>query len=262
MSEEVLIVAREGAVATLTLNRPRARNALSAPLIEALIAGLRAAAEDPGVRAVVLTGAGGAFCAGADLRTAFAEDPDLLEHLDGKLDQYHAMIRSIVGAPKPVIAAVDGAAVGFGCDLALACDLRVISEEAYFQEKFVNIGLMPDGGGTFWLPRLVGLGRALEMMMLGEPITAARALDFGIANRVVPAAELAGEALRIATRLAKGPPLALAAMKRAAREGLGGGLDAALAAEKAGQISCLRSGDCMEGIAAWMQKREPEFHGR
>ncbi len=262
MSEEVLITARDGAVATLTLNRPKARNALNSGLVEALVAGLRGVAEDPSVRAIVLTGAGGSFCAGADLRTAFAEDPDLLDHLDVKIDQYHAMIQAVVGAPKPVIAAVGGAAVGFGCDLALACDLRVGSEDAYFQEKFVHIGLIPDGGGTFWLPRLVGLGRALEMMMLGEVIPAGRALELGLLSRVVPAAELAGEAQGLAARLAKGAPLALAAVKKAARDALGGALDAALAAEKAAQIRLLRSSDCAEGIAAWMQKREPSFQGK
>lgn len=262
MSEEVLLVTRDGAVATLTMNRPRAKNALNTALLDALGAGLRAAAEDPAVRAVVLTGAGGAFCSGADLKAAFVEDPNVLESIDKKLDVYHSIIRTIDEAPKPVIAAVDGPAVGFGCDLALACDLRVASTEAYFQEKFVKIGLMPDGGGTFWLPRLVGLARAMEIMMLGEPIPAARALEMGICNRVVAPGELAAEALGLARALAKGPPLALAGMKRAARAALGQGLGAALDGEKEGQMRCLRSGDCMEGVAAWMQKREPEFQGR
>jgi enoyl-CoA hydratase/carnithine racemase len=260
--EDVLLVAREGAVATLTLNRPRAKNALDHTLVAALTARLREAAGDPAVRALVLAGAGGAFCSGADLKAALAEGPGAFENLDPVLDNYHVIIRTIAEAPKPVLAAVGGPAVGFGCDLALACDLRIASSEAYFQEKFVKIGLIPDGGGTFWLPRLVGLGRALEIMMLGEPIPAARALELGIVNRVVPPAELAGEALRLARELAKGPPLALAGMKRAAREALAGGLDAALAVEKETQIRCLRSGDCMEGVAAWMQKREPEFQGR
>lgn len=260
--QDVLLVAREGAVATLTMNRPRAKNALDPALIAALGAQLREVAGDPAVRAVVLTGAGGAFCSGADLKAAMSQGPGAFEHIDEALDRYHTVIRTITSAPKPVVAAVDGPAVGFGCDLALACDLRVASSEAYFQEKFVKIGLIPDGGGTFWLPRLVGLGRALEIMMLGEPIPAARALDLGIVNRVVAPGELAGEADRLARGLAKGPPLALAGMKRAAREGLGGGLEAALAAEKEIQLRCLRSGDCMEGIAAWMQKREPEFQGR
>jgi enoyl-CoA hydratase/carnithine racemase len=262
MQEDVLITTRDGAVATLTLNRPRTRNALNTALVQALVTGLRGAAEDPSIRAVVLTGAGGAFCAGADLKAAFVDDPDALAHIDEKIDEYHAMIRTIAGAPKPFIAAVDGAAVGFGCDLALACDLRVASTEAYFQEKFVKIGLMPDGGGTFWLPRLVGLSRALEIMMTGEPVPAARAHELGIVSRVVAPAELGAAARQLAQGLAKGPPLALAEMKRAAREGLSGGLDAALAAEKAGQLRCLRSGDCMEGVAAWMQKREPEFQGK
>lgn len=132
MSEDVLLVEREGPVTVLTLNRPRARNALDRALVQALGRGLAAAAEDPGARAVVLTGAGSAFCSGADLKAAMAEGT--LDQLDGTIDAYHAMIRAIIGAPKPVIAAVDGGAVGFGCDLALACDLRVLSTEAYLQE--------------------------------------------------------------------------------------------------------------------------------
>jgi enoyl-CoA hydratase/carnithine racemase len=172
------------------------------------------------------------------------------------------MIRAIVGAPKPVIAAVDGGAVGFGCDLALACDLRVLSAGAYLQEIFVKIGLMPDGGGTFWLPRLVGIGRALELMLLGERVPAEEARALGLANRVVPAAQLGDEARQLAHRLAKGPPLAFAEIKRAVRAGLGGTIDAALEMEKKGQIRCLTSNDCMEGVMAWMQKREPTFQGR
>jgi enoyl-CoA hydratase/carnithine racemase len=263
MSEDVLLVERDGPVTLLTLNRPRARNALDAALLRALGQGLAAAAEDPGARAVVVTGAGGAFCAGADLKAAMmggGESP--FAQLDATIDLYHAMIRAIVGAPKPVIAAVDGGAVGFGCDLALACDLRVLSIEGYLQEKFVKIGLMPDGGGTFWLPRLVGMGRALEMMMLGEAVPAQEALALGLANRVVPQAALRDEALALAHRLAKGPPLALAQIKRAVRAGLGGTIEEALGREKEGQIRCLRSEDCLEGVAAWMQKREPRFEGK
>ncbi|AKT39062.1 enoyl-CoA hydratase-related protein [Chondromyces crocatus] len=262
MSEDVLIVSRDGAVATLTMNRPRAKNALNKALLEALAAGLRSVAEDPAVRAIVLTGAGGAFCAGADLKAAFSENPNFVDQLDATLDVYHSLIRTIAAAPKPVVAAVDGPAVGFGCDLALACDLRIASNEAYFQEKFVKIGLMPDGGGTFWLPRLVGLARAMEIMMLGEAIPAARALEFGLVNRVVAPSELSASAHVLAQSLASGPPLALAGMKRATREALGGGLESALAAEKQGQLACLRSNDCLEGVAAWMQKRDPEFQGR
>ena len=172
------------------------------------------------------------------------------------------MIRAIVGAPQPVIAAVDGAAVGFGCDLALACDLRVLSKEAYLQEKFVKIGLMPDGGGTFWLPRLIGLARAMELILTGRAVHAGEALALGLCNRVVDAPLARPEAMLLAHELAKGPPLAFAEIKRAVRVGLGGNIDAALDAEKAGQTRCLKSNDCIEGVMAWMQKREPSFQGK
>ncbi len=263
MSDDVLLIDRDGPVTVLTLNRPRARNALDRALLLALSEGIQAAAADPGARAVVLTGAGGAFCAGADLKAAMAGgDGNPFEQLDATLDAYHGVIRGIVSAPKPVVAAVDGGAVGFGCDLALACDLRVLTTEAFLQEKFVKIGLMPDGGGTFWLPRLVGLGRALEMMLLGEPVPAEEARAMGLANRVVPVPLLLAEAKKLAHQLAKGPPLAYAEIKRAVRAGLGGTIDEALALEKKGQTRCLTSSDCLEGVAAWMQKREPSFEGR
>jgi enoyl-CoA hydratase/carnithine racemase len=260
MSEDVLLTQKDGAVTILTMNRPRARNALDRALLVALRDGLTAAGEDPSVRAVVLTGAGGAFCAGADLKAAMTENA--FDNLPETIDIYHAIIRAIVGAPKPVVAAVDGGAVGFGCDLALACDLRVLSTEAYLQEKFVKIGLMPDGGGTFWLPRLVGLGRALEIMLLGEPVPAEDAKAIGLANRVVPVSMLHDETSALAKKLAKGPPLAYAEIKKAVRAGLGGTIDGTLGMEKTGQLRCLTSNDCMEGVAAWMQKREPDFQGK
>ena len=262
MSEPVLIEERDGAVAVLTLNRPRAKNALSFALLNALLEGLTAAAKAPDVRAVVVTGSGGSFCAGADLKSAMAEVQGNFGALDAAVDKYHAIIRAIVGAPKPVIAAVDGPAVGFGCDLALACDLRIASTGAYFQEKFVKIGLMPDGGGTFWLPRLVGLARAMEMMLSGEPVPAPRAMEMGLVNRVVEPAALHDEALGLARSLAKGPPLAFAEIKAAVRAGFGGTIDQALDREKEGQLKCLTSSDCMEGVMAWMEKREPNFSGK
>ncbi|HEU4533454.1 MAG TPA: enoyl-CoA hydratase-related protein, partial [Polyangiaceae bacterium] len=159
-------------------------------------------------------------------------------------------------------AAVEGPAAGFGCDLALACDLRVVSPGASFQEIFTRIGLIPDGGGTFFLPRLIGLGRALELMMLGEALSAQRALELGVANRLAPPDGLLAEATALATRLADGPPLALALIKRAARDSLDGTLDDALARERKGQARCLTSEDAMEGVLAWMQRRPPAFKGR
>lgn len=262
MTEPVLLDERDGAVAVLTLNRPRAKNALNAELINALAEALSRAGKDEQVRAIVLTGSSGAFCSGADLKSAMADVAGNFGALDGALDRYHTIIRAIVGAPKPVIAAVDGAAVGFGCDLALACDLRVASTEAYFQEKFVKIGLMPDGGGTFWLPRLVGIARAMEIMLTGEAVPAARALEMGLINRMVAQSALFDEALLLARSLAKGPPVAFAEIKAAVRQSFGGTVDTALDREKVGQLKCLTSADCMEGVMSWMEKREPKFTGR
>jgi len=264
MSENVLGAERDGPVLTVTLQRPTSRNAIDTPLRRALLAAVEGAAADRAVRAVVLTGAGGAFCAGADLKASSNERPpgaDGFRGLEPVLDEFHSIIRAIVGAPKPVIAMVEGPAVGFGCDLALACDLRFVAPSAYFQEKFVKIGLMPDGGGTFWLPRLVGLGRALEIILTGDPVPAARALELGIANRVVDTPGLRAETLALAQRLAAGPPLAYAEIKRAVRAGLGGTIDDALSLERAGQLRCLASRDCVEGVGAWVERRDPTFVG-
>jgi 2-(1,2-epoxy-1,2-dihydrophenyl)acetyl-CoA isomerase len=261
MSAPTLLADRDGAVAVLTLNRPAAMNALNDELVRGLAAALENAAADAGVRAVVLQGAGGSFCSGADLKEALSQ-LGAGTALETRLAPFQASIRAIATAAKPVIAAVDGAAVGFGADLALACDLRLLSDRAYLQEKFVGIGLMPDGGGTFHLSRLVGLGRALEFLMLGERVEAAHALELGLANRVVSAAELSREAIALAKRLAEGPPLALAAIKRATRAAMSGTLEEALAREASGQAGLLASADLREGIAAWTERRPATFSGR
>lgn len=253
-----LLVERDGAVGILKLNRASTRNALNRELVVALGDALGEVARDREVRAVVLTGSGGSFCSGADLRSAMTESGNV--DMDRRIDEFHALVRAIVGADKPFVAAVDGAAVGFGADLALACDLRVLSTEGYIQEKFVKIGLMPDGGGTFWMPRLVGLGRALEFLLLGTKIDARMAAELGLANRVVEPAALAETALGLAHELAKGPPLAYAEIKRAVREGARS-VEEALASEKAGQLRLLASKDMMEGVLAWAQRREPGFRG-
>jgi 2-(1,2-epoxy-1,2-dihydrophenyl)acetyl-CoA isomerase len=260
MRDDSLLVNATDAVATLTLNRPQTKNALTRELVQALGDELTRLAEDRSVRAIVLTGTGGAFCSGADLKAAMV-DPDSMATTGEALEGYHRVVRAIAATPQPVIAAVDGPAVGFGCDLALACDLRIVSSRAYLQEKFVRIGLMPDGGGSLWLPRMIGLGRALEIMMTGRKIEAHEATALGLANRVVEAELLEGEARKLATQLAKGPPLALAAIKRAARAGLDGGLEDALARERDSQLKLLQSADFMEGVQAWMQKRAPAFKG-
>ena len=253
-------------VARLTLNRPEVRNALTRRTVQELRRAFDKAALDPAVRVLVLSGSGdgerASFCAGADLRTGFSEDPEMLENLEFYLDDFHGLIRSIWNVPKPVVARVDGAAAGFGCDLALACDLRVCSERAYFQESFSRIGLLPDGGGTLSLARLVGLGVAKEMIFLASKIEARRALDLGIATRVVPADGLDQELDAIVKHLADGPPMALARAKRAMHASLGVSIDDVLARERAYQLECLRSQDAIEGVMAWTQKRPPHFQGK
>jgi len=256
----VLLEERHGGVALLRLNRPESLNALDRALVDALGSALEKATGDPAVRAIVLTGEGGAFCSGADLKEALRE-LDAGGALGERLASFQRSIHLIANAAQPVIAAVDGAAVGFGADLALACDIRVLSERAYFEEKFVGIGLMPDGGGTFHLPRLLGFGRALELLLLGERIDAARALALGLTSRVLPPGDLLTESLALGTRLSEGPPLALAAIKRATRQSVDGSLAEALAREAEGQAKLLASADLREGVAAWMGKRKPSFRG-
>jgi len=256
----VLLEERQGAVALLRLNRPETLNALDRELVSGLGDALERITADPAVRAVVLTGEGGAFCSGADLKEAL-RDLDGGVSLGERLALFQRNVRLIASAKQPVIAAVDGAAVGFGADLALACDLRLVSERAYFEEKFVGIGLMPDGGGTFQLPRLIGLGRALELLLLGERLTAGRAVELGLGLRVVPPNELVSQALALAARLAEGPPLALAKIKHATRASLVGNLDDALEREASGQAELLASADLREGILAFKEKRKPRFSG-
>ena len=255
-----VILEREARVLRITLDRPSARNALTRDVVRGVTAAFEEAATDVSVRVVVLAGGGGHFCAGADLRKTFEEDPELLDHLDAYMGEYHALIRSVVRCPKPTLAVLDGAAVGFGADLALACDLRVASARAYLEERFVKIGLMPDGGGTFWLPRLVGTSRAMQMMLLAERLDAARMEALGLVLSVSPHEELAAAAAAVATRLASGPPLAFAAIKRSVYASWGD-LEEALRREREGQLLLLRSKDAMEGIFSFLQKREPTFSG-
>lgn len=258
---DVLLVERAGPVVTLTMNRAASRNALDPELLAALGSALREVSSEVGVRAVVLTGAGDAFCSGADLKGALG-DLEANADLGPRIAQFHALIRAIVEAPQPFIAAVSGPAVGFGADLALACDLRVLSRDAYLQEKFVAIGLMPDGGGSYWLPRLVGLGRALEFLFLGTRIDAPQALELGLANRVVEPGQAVVEAKALAQTLAAGPPLALAAIKSAVRQATSGSIHDALEREQRGQTALLHSQDFREGLAAWSAKRAPNFQGK
>jgi enoyl-CoA hydratase/carnithine racemase len=259
--EDVVLVETVGATRVVTLNRPRARNALTLPMLSLLREALHEASADPSIRCIIVTGAGGHFCAGADLRQAFADDPAFFDRLELYMDAFHAVVQAAVRCEKPTIAAMDGAAVGFGADLAFACDLRIAASSAYAQEKFVDIGLMPDGGGTFWLPHLVGTARALQMILLAEKVDAAELHRLGVVAEVVDSDKLKHAALALAKRIEAGPPLAFTAIKRAVRASLGS-LDDALRREREGQLRLLRSKDAAEGVAAWAQKRTPKFEGK
>ncbi len=251
-------VADHGAVRTITLDRPQSRNGLTLEVCQALAVAI----EGTSARAIVITGANGAFCSGLDLKDAMKRGvrpgPDLAADMR---QAFHGVIRGLVGAPCPTIAAVDGAAAGFGCDIALACDLRVVSERAVFGEIFVKRGLMPDGGGTYLLPRIIGLGRALELMFTGDLVGADDALRIGLANKLVHSGEIAGKVAEMAERLAAGPPLALRKIKDAIYAGLEGTFAAALDREVEGQMALLGSRDFAEGVTAFLQKRDPKFQG-
>jgi 2-(1,2-epoxy-1,2-dihydrophenyl)acetyl-CoA isomerase len=254
----VLAVGRRGPLLELRLNRPERRNALTRQLVLDLGQALEDARSDPEVRVVVLSGSGGAFCAGADLEAIRGVTGGEFE---ARLREFHRIILGITELDQPVLAAVDGPAVGFGADLALACDLRILSDRAYLEESFTKIGLMPDGGGTYFLPQAVG-ARAFELIALGQRLDAASCQALGLANHVVPSSELEAKAGELAQRLASVAPLALAEVKRALRAGRRDALQAALTREAEGQARLLVSADFEEGVSAFLEKRAPRFTGR
>ncbi|MET8984249.1 enoyl-CoA hydratase-related protein [Nonomuraea wenchangensis] len=249
------------AVATITLDRPDAMNSLTTELKGALLDALRRAADDRAIRAVLLTGAGRAFCAGQDLR----EHADNLEAGRGLDDtvrrHYNPVVELLTTMPKPVVAAVNGVAAGAGASLAFACDLRVASEKAKFALAFTGIGLAPDSGASWTLQRLVGLGRAAELMLLGEPLDAARALELGLVTRVVPADDVLKTAYELAARLAQGPTVAYAATKRALAHAATHALPDALALEADLQDECAATRDHREATRAFLAKQRPAFTG-
>ncbi|GAA3233357.1 enoyl-CoA hydratase-related protein [Nonomuraea helvata] len=249
------------AVATITLDRPEAMNSLTAAAKDGLLSALRGAAQDRAVRAVLLTGSGRAFCAGQDLR----EHADNLEAGRGLADtvreHYNPIIELITTMPKPVVAAVNGVAAGAGASLAFACDLRVASEKAKFALAFSGIGLVPDSGASWTLQRLVGRGRAAELLLLGEPLDAARALELGLVTRVVPADDVLKTAQELAVRLAQGPTLAYAATKRALAYAATHSLSDALALEAELQDECAATQDHRNATRAFLAKERPTFRG-
>ena len=264
MAYEQIAVSREGAVEWITLNRPDRLNALTATMSGEIEAAFGAAGGDQQVRCIVLTGEGRGFCAGQDLTEFEAayragDRPDIAEHLR---NSYHRMIPVLVRTPKPVIAAINGVAAGAGLSLALACDLRVASEEARFTQAFVKIGLIPDSGGSYLLPRAVGYPKALELSISGDLIDAKTALEIGLVSRVVPAVSFRDDVSALANKLAAMPTLAIAATKSLLQGSLARTLDEALEEEATAQAAMGQTHDHVEGVNAFAEKREPRFEGR
>jgi 2-(1,2-epoxy-1,2-dihydrophenyl)acetyl-CoA isomerase len=260
---DLVTVERALGVAHLELNRAQALNAWTPELGRELLAALRDAAADPAVRAILITGAGRAFSAGADVKSPReltpSGDPDLSVRLR---EIYNPIVLEVRRAPKPVIAAVQGAAAGLGCSLALSCDLILAGESAYFLLAFVNLGVIPDAGASLFLSERVGVVRAAQLVMLGERLPAVRALEWGLVNAVHADDELRERARELAERLAAGPTVALANMKRVLSSATQAGLEQHLALEAELQQAHATTEDYAEGVRSFKEKRRPVFQGR
>jgi 2-(1,2-epoxy-1,2-dihydrophenyl)acetyl-CoA isomerase len=262
MSYEHLIAEQDGGALRITLNRPETLNAWHPDFGRELKQAIEVDAADPSVRAVLITGAGRGFSSGADLKAGFdaAEDgkPDVAKELN---NLYHPIMEGLRQLEKPVVAAVNGPAVGIGASLAFACDLVLAAESAYFGLAFVNIGLMPDGGSTLFVPAAVGKARAFQLALLGERVEAARALDWGLINFVYPDDRLLDEADALVKRLAAGPTRSYASSKKALNRMLYPDLRGQLSLEADLQHALARTEDFQEGALAFLEKREPAFQG-
>jgi 2-(1,2-epoxy-1,2-dihydrophenyl)acetyl-CoA isomerase len=263
LSSNTVLWEQSGGVGRITLNRPDTLNAWTAEFGAALRDIVHGPAADPSVRAVMITGAGRGFSSGADLKAGFdphPEDgmPDVRKELH---DVYHPAIAGIRRLPKPVVACVNGPAVGIGCSLALACDLVLAAESAFFGLAFVNIGLMPDGGSTLFVPAAVGKARAFQMALLGERIPAQRALEWGLVNFVHPDESIRAEADVLVEKLANGPTRSYAGSKQALNRMLYPDIDGQLELEAELQHSLARTSDFGEGVGAFVAKRPPAFTG-
>lgn len=263
MSESTVLWEQTGGVGRITLNRPETLNAWVPELGGELRRLLENEASDSSVRAVLISGAGRGFSSGADLKAGFDPDPqDGLPDIKKELNEiYHPVIAAIRRLGKPVVACVHGAAVGIGCSLALACDLVLAAESAYFGLAFVNIGLMPDGGSTLFVPTAAGKTRAFQMAMLGERVPAPQALEWGLVNFVHPDERIREEADVLVEKLAAGPTLSYAATKRALNEMLYPNMDRQLMLEAELQHVLARSKDFLEGVGAFVEKRPAAFTG-
>jgi len=263
MDGETVSVDVDGAVATITLDAQARRNALTIEMRQALKAAIEQVRADDTVRAVVLTGSGRAFCAGQDLAehaAALRADPSTALHIVA--DDYNPIALALAGMPKPVLAAVNGTCVGAGLGLALACDLRIAAESAKFGTAFTAIGLTCDSGLSATLARAVGAARASELVLLGQPFTAAQALEWGVVGRVVPDAEFVDEVRALASKLAAGPTLAYAAAKAALHASFQPPLADVLAAESAAQVRLGLTADHQGAVESFLAKQPVTFHGK
>jgi len=261
MEYKEIILKKEEGIATITLNRPEKLNAATDRMLEELLDAIGDVGQDDSLRVVVLTGAGRGFCAGIDLDHRLFRATTSVE---GKkiLEPFGRVSYSLRNLPKPVIASVNGIAAGGGCGWALACDIRIASENARFTQAFVNVGLHPDCGCIYFVPQLVGVAKACELIFTGDIIDAEEAERIGLVNRVVPADQLEAATRELASRIAKGPPIALRLAKASIYQGLGMDLASVLEMEASALSVCLLTQDCKEGRAAIKEKRAPQFVGR
>jgi 2-(1,2-epoxy-1,2-dihydrophenyl)acetyl-CoA isomerase len=262
MSYQSILYEESNRVLKITLNRPDKLNALTDAMLQELQHAFAAAASDRGVRSVILTGAGKGFCPGQDLDNARemgkGDRPGYGEHIRRN---YNPLILAMTRLPKPIIGAINGVAAGSGMSLAMACDWRIASDKASFLQAFANIGLVPDSGSTWFLPRLIGRQRALDLMLSGRKVTAAEALEMRLVNQVVPPEQVLDEAMKLATHYASAATFAIGHIKRNVDYAESHSLEETLAVEAASQAECGASADHKEGMQAFSEKRTPAYQG-
>lgn len=260
MEKRKVLSEKIGNTKKIIINREERRNALDPETCSLLTEEILKVKQDKETRVLILTGTGTSFCAGADLKWT-PEEGNPLDNPEKRVWMFQDLIRELYYLPIPTIAAIRGHAVGFGCSLALACDIRIASEDAKMGVLFTKIGLMPDGGASYFMPRIIGMGKTLELFYTAEIIDVNECFRLGLVNRIVSGDELDNEIEKLANKLSKGPPIAYKNLKNTLLSGLSMNLEDVLESEVRGQVQCLKSSDFIEGISAFFQKREAEFKG-